>query len=1200
MNLSQTSNFYKEQVPFMIIELDLSEIKQQFDELHKLQITDLLQVFDENPSFVFDLKRKVIIVRVNKQFSDFFHLNTENLSEQIQKLAFPKSTVIFKRLLQALYNGEYIINSKIKFNVSSTEIVFFKLIASVDESDQQTWNHVWLTLFDISEFVLERKAWHQSDYLIHRAQQLINFGYWERDLQTDIIKWSETAYAIFGIPQTETIHYQKLLTYVHPDDIHLFEQFEGREYYPDQTFDMEYRIVRPDGEIRTLLTRGEAWFNHNNQVIKLVGIVRDITTQQQAAHALKEKDARYRAIVETAHDAILLIDCETNLIVEANKYTELFFGRPLHLIIASNYNQYFPDYIETAYKSIIENLKIAGSTFSGEILIMRQDGELVPTMLSAANAVIHDRRFIISIHHDISHRKKRELELQKMSAIVEQSPLSIVITKPDGSIEYVNPKFTELTGYTPDEVIDKNPRILQAPNQPKEKFAEMWKNITLDKTWTGELQNKKKNGDLFWEKATISSIKTTAGVVTGYLAIKEDITEDKQREAELITTNRRLKVLTLCRDAILHAEVETALVQEICSIAKQILDYQLIWVGYQTSDAQNINLIAIEGADRNQVENLINHCTANKTGGCPSHQNLVADSRNFRCCTDTTNPKCVLYKNEFGFQSTIAIPLLVDNVTIGVFSAYSFNIFDVNECVFIESVVDDLAFGISSIRNRLERQKAEKELIAAKEEAERANYTKSVFIANMSHEFRTPLNVMLGFSEILRNKLSQEPLYVEYIDSIMKSGYNLMQLLNDILDLSKIEAGKLELKTKITNLRQIINDIKQIFSVKAAEKNLEFNINIATELPELVLFDEVRFRQVLFNLVGNAVKFTLKGNITITIEKVERNNSKVSFAVVVTDSGIGIAIDQQQRIFEPFTQQHGQNLSKYEGTGLGLAITKRLIELMNAKILVTSDIGIGSTFTLYFSEVEVVEPIIEDLNNSVRAINFERAKILIADDMESSRMVIKSCLANYNFEIIEAADGREALQQVKRYTPDLAIIDLIMPEIDGYSVAERMKKNEKYHKIPIIALTVTEKTETKSQLFDEYLLKPVTLFKLITTIAKYLPHNYLAVSKESTIKEKNISKQTSLDDIIETEIPYELKIKLLHFESEIEIIEDSMAMDEIEETALKIKAEAIQFGQQKLLVFSNDLFTAANTFDIKKVLQLLVSFRKMLNQLSRE
>ncbi|NYC51151.1 signal transduction histidine kinase [Clostridium beijerinckii] len=343
-------------------------------------------------------------------------------------------------------------------------------------------------------------------------------------------------------------------------------------------------------------------------------------------------------------------------------------------------------------------------------------------------------------------------------------------------------------------------------------------------------------------------------------------------------------------------------------------------------------------------------------------------------------------------------------------------------------LIDNLEEKVEERTKKLE--KTNTELKYAKIEAEKANEAKSEFLANMSHEIRTPLNAVIGFSELLKNTIKDEK-HKSYIETINVAGNSLLTIINDILDLSKIEAGRIELQYKPLKLSNIFREIKYIFKQKTKSKNIEFLLDIQEDFDESILLDEVRIRQILLNLVGNAVKFTDKGYVKLSLKgTTSQNKSSVDFRISIEDTGIGIAEGEREKIFDAFKQASGQSIKKFGGTGLGLSITKKLTEIMQGKIFVESIEGKGSTFYVEFYNVPIAatEELPEDTSTAYfNKYNFSNEKILVVDDIETNRFLLEELLSKAGLRVITAENGFEAIKVFKHEKPDLAIIDLIMP-----------------------------------------------------------------------------------------------------------------------------------------------------------------------------
>jgi len=497
-----------------------------------------------------------------------------------------------------------------------------------------------------------------------------------------------------------------------------------------------------------------------------------------------------------------------------------------------------------------------------------------------------------------------------------------------------------------------------------------------------------------------------------------------------------------------------------------------------------------------------------------------------------------------------------------------------------------------------ERLKMEKSLLEAKTTAEQANKSKSEFLANMSHEIRTPLNAIIGFTELLDEQIT-EPRLKSYVKTIQTASGTLLTLINDILDLSKIEAGKLIINNTPTNISKLCDEIVAIFTMSIKNKGLDFFLEVDSNLPKSLLIDEIRLRQILLNLIGNAVKFTQTGYVKLIVDaiNIDEHHSKVDLEIRVKDTGVGIPASQLEKIFNEFEQNEGQDTRKFGGTGLGLSISKRLTNMLNGTISVESKEGNGSTFIVKLFNLDISsileEKILEEkLSKDFSRICFDKAKVLIVDDILDNRELIINNFKETNIEIVSAVNGLDAIEVFKSEKPDLVLMDIRMPVMDGYEAALEIKK---ISDTPIVALTASvmlDSFETsRRENFDGFLRKPVLRNDLFSELSNFLSYKLLDETIEESVEEEELSEKARFNlsnilQILSTDIKKE-QVRAL----------ESNSMTDIKLFTSSVKNLALEFDVTILDMYASKMYEAIDAFDIQVIEHLLNDFDEIVERL---
>jgi len=522
----------------------------------------------------------------------------------------------------------------------------------------------------------------------------------------------------------------------------------------------------------------------------------------------------------------------------------------------------------------------------------------------------------------------------------------------------------------------------------------------------------------------------------------------------------------------------------------------------------------------------------------------------------------------------------------------------------------DLYEKVTDYNRNLEHtiQERTADLHLALEEKEAAHRAKSEFLANMSHEIRTPMNTILGFSQLLAEEISA-PELLKYVQAILSSGRDLLTLINDILDLSKIEAGFMEIRPNPVRPGDVLEEIINIYRYQAEAKGLYLRASFEHQIPAMLL-DETRLRQVLINLVGNAIKFTEKGGITMRLSATtpDTHGSAYNLVLEVADTGIGIPQPQIEKIFQAFVQSSGENNRQFGGTGLGLTITKRLVDMMGGAISVTSEEGKGATFRVELKDVPVAAVTQNGTaadDAGARAVAFEPNQVLLVEDVPLNRELIKGFLRSTPLDIVEATNGAAGLNLARKLKPAAIIMDMQMPIMDGYEATLRIREEESLGAVPIIALTASAFSEDEARAresgCDAFLRKPVEKEELIQTLARYIP----TLDQESP----GPAAETEPSDTAPLILPAEIDRDKLHWAldqlqtahmSTWRELQTHMVMDDLAAFGRTLSGLGQQFQLETFRTWGEKVTRSATAFQIDELTNLLTHYPRLVDTLAAE
>ncbi|MBT8438860.1 MAG: response regulator, partial [Gammaproteobacteria bacterium] len=637
--------------------------------------------------------------------------------------------------------------------------------------------------------------------------------------------------------------------------------------------------------------------------------------------------------------------------------------------------------------------------------------------------------------------------------------------------------------------------------------------------YTNEHRMMHKDGFWRWilDRGMVTS-RTADGNPLRMIGTHADITDRKKAENKIQRLTRLYSTLSHCDQAIVHSGNRDELFPQVCEAAVRYGDFKMSWIALVDEVSETINAVAAYGEGTEFLDDISlsidpdgpSACDPVCTAICEDHPVWYQDSQIYPVSTTWQ-----YYSDHYDWRASASIPLHHKGKVIGVFNLYAgdINAFDVQARELLLQMATDISFALDNFAEAELRQQAEQELInlnatlesrveertnelmKAKELADAASKAKSDFLSNMSHEIRTPLTAIIGFSEALLANDYNKQEHKNITSKIISNGKHLQQIVDDILDLSKIEAGQLELEKINTSLFEVMNEIDTMLGVCARDKGLDFKINYHFPLPDHIQTDPTSLKQILINLISNAVKFTVEGHVHVDVTS-DDNFRKIS--IEVADTGIGMTHDEVEHAFDPFTQADSTTTRKYGGTGLGLSISSKLAIANGGSLTCTSESGKGSRFMLTITNsstgsINAINSIDEAESRSEEShedaeIKPLAGKILLVEDNPDNRQLIGMYIDRTGAELDIAENGQDGVEKALADHYDLVLMDMQMPVLDGLEAIKKLRKNG--YTQPVVSLTANAMLSNRDQCLaagaDDYLVKPIDLAKFYQTLNKHL------------------------------------------------------------------------------------------------------------------
>jgi|GEM_PF-1834365 len=912
-------------------------------------------------------------------------------------------------------------------------------------------------------------------------------------------------------------------------------------------------------------------------------IQRLMRDRDEALEAVAESESRYRNIFDNAEEGIFQADFEGRILL-ANKSL-------LGMLGVESIDD-IPGFDPVAGKTVFADINERNETYerlnrvgfikNKEVTLRKKNGDTLDVKLSA-RIVTHretGERLVDGVLENISEWKKSEdyrlRTEKKYKKIFENAAEGIFQMTPEGLLLVANPALARLLGYpSPEDEVFINDMIdFTSVFSDKSFFSRAAEELKEpEKSKNYETRLKRKGGDEIWVSVNIASC---ANEDTGHLVYEgsiQNISERHRASEEIERGKEKLEERVKKRT------------QKLVRVNTQ-LSYEI-----QEREKTEQALRRSEDRYRRLIETM-------NEGFVVVNRNQMVTYVNSRICEMSGYSKAELIGlNVEDFANIVEYDVLQKIFVTGIHDGHRHVELEVpgKDGRLVSAIVSpqimkteegDFDGSFSVVTDITDIRDAREKLINAVKLAEQANKAKSEFLANISHEIRTPLNAILGFADLLLGG-ERDATEESYLEAIRKGGKSLMTLVNDILDLSRIESGRIDIHYDVVDMQKLGMEIQDIFSGELKSKKLDFKILSQPELFPRLFFDEVRLRQILFNLIGNAIKFTSEGMIQVVFTAEPEEGQGLRLTIAVKDTGIGIHAEALEYIFEAFSQQDTSITRKFGGTGLGLAITRRLVEIMNGSIAVESTEGQGALFTVKFEGLVIAEG--ENIREEKRLVKVNKLSYsktaLVVDDARDNRHFLSEVLRKKGLKVIEAEDGAEALEVLAKAHVDILFLDIRMPLLDGFQTARIIRSDAGGEVLPVIAVSASviddDTPEFHSAGFNEYLKKPFSIKEVHLILEKYFNAGTEKVPPGGDAVPVN-------QDLNDGDFPDDLKKYLKeHFLPMIATCRAGGFIADVENLGEQLTATALKFENIMLEELGNSLTAASESIDIEKINILL-------------